>query len=318
MRHHLVECLRCPGDHRQRRCGEDEADEHEPDEERTGKDPLVLGARRLLHEPRARLAVAEADRLEDGDGEVDPQRLQRQERNAAEDVEDARSQERADEAEQARHLEADVAQEVVVQRATALDGLHDRREVVVGQDHHRGLLRDLGPGDPHRHADVGALQRGRVVHAVARHRDDVALAAEDVDEVDLVLRRDARDDADLVDPLVGLFVAPRRELGTGDRAALEPELACDRLCGDRVVAGDHPHLDAGILCARDRVACLGARRIHDPDERQQVQVLHLEEQVGVRVERGRDRSRAARSPGRAGPARPADRSRPGTSRGRPR
>ena len=175
--------------------------------------------------PARRLAVAETDRLEDGRREVDPQRLQRQERHAAEDVEDARSQERADEAEQARHLEADVAQEVVVQRAAPLDRLHDRREVVVGQDHDRGLLRDLGAGDPHRHADVGALQRRRVVHAVARHRDDVALAAEDVDEVDLVLGRDPRDDADLVDPRVGLIVAPRRELRAGDRAALEPELA---------------------------------------------------------------------------------------------
>ena len=104
--------------------------------------------------------------------------------------------------------------------------------------------------------------------------------------MDLVLRGDARDDADVVDPLVGLVVAPRRELGAGDRAALEPELAGDRLGGDRVVAGDHPHLDAGSLCPRDRVACLGARRIDDPDEGQQVQVLHLEEQVGVRVERG--------------------------------
>ena len=58
----------------------------------------------------------------------------------------------------AGHLEPDVADEVVVQRAAELDRLDDRREVVVGEDHHRGLLGDLGAGDAHRDADVGALE----------------------------------------------------------------------------------------------------------------------------------------------------------------
>ena len=54
------------------------------------------------------------------------------------------AEERRDEPEQAGHLEPDVADEVVVQGAAQLDRLDDRREVVVGEDHHRGLLRDLG------------------------------------------------------------------------------------------------------------------------------------------------------------------------------
>ena len=51
--------------------------------------------------------------------------------------------------------------------------LDDRREVVVGEDHVRGLAGDVGAVLPHRDADVRLAQRGRVVHAVARHRDDV-------------------------------------------------------------------------------------------------------------------------------------------------
>ena len=42
----------------------------------------------------------------------------------------------------------------------------------------------------HRHADVGVLQRQRVVHAVAGHRDDVALRLQRTDHRPLLLRRD--------------------------------------------------------------------------------------------------------------------------------
>ena len=115
-----------------------------------------------------------------------------------------------DEPEQAGHLEADVAHQVVVQRPALLHGAHDRREVVVGQDHHRGLLGDLGAGDAHGDADVGRLEGRRVVHAVAGHRDDMALAPQDLDEADLVLGRDPGDDPDVVDLAIGLLVGEWR------------------------------------------------------------------------------------------------------------
>ena len=264
--------------------GEDEADEGQPQEERSRQDLRVLGPGRLRHQPRARLAVAESDRLEDGHGEVDPEGLQRQERHAAEDVEDAGAEERGDEPEQARHLEPDVAHQVVVQGTALFDGAHDRREVVVRQDHHRGLLGDLGPGDAHGHADVGHLERRRVVHAVARHRHDMALAAEDLDQPDLVLRSDPGDDADVIDGGVGLVVGHRRELGAGDRPAHDPELAGDGLGGHRVIAGDHPDLDAGRVRLGDGVARLGAWRVDDADEGEELEVGHGRQQIGVRVE----------------------------------
>ena len=58
----------------------------------------------------------------------------------------------------------------------------DGGEVVVGEDHLRGFLGHLGPGDAHGHADVGGLQRRRVVDAVAGHRHDLALGLERVDD----------------------------------------------------------------------------------------------------------------------------------------
>ena len=131
-------------------------------------------ARRAPHQPGDRGVEAEPDREQHVDREVDPEDLQRCERAAVRDVEDAGADEGEDEAAQHDQLDAHVLHQVVVDPATALDRGHDRREVVVGQDHVAGFLRHLGARDPHRDADVGPLQGRRVVDPVARHRDDVA------------------------------------------------------------------------------------------------------------------------------------------------
>ena len=129
-----------------------------------------------------------------------------------------------------------------------------------------------------------ALERGGVVDAVTGHRDDVALPLQHVDEPHLVLRSDPGDDADLAHLCAELLVADRRELGAGQGAALDPELAGDRGRGRGVVAGDHPDPDAGVLAEGDRVPRLLARRVDDADEGEQRQVLHLREQVAAGVE----------------------------------
>jgi hypothetical protein len=56
-----------------------------------------------------------------------------------------------------------------------LHGRDDGGEVVVGQGHVRGLAAHLGPRDPHGDADIGLLQGGCVVDAIAGHGDDVAV-----------------------------------------------------------------------------------------------------------------------------------------------
>ena len=96
--------------------------------------------------------------------------------------------------------------DVVVDTASGLDRLHDRREVVVGEHHRRRLARDIRPRPSHRDADVGAAQGRRIVHSVARHRDDVALGAQRVRDAELRLRRAAREDQ------LGLFTQQPVEL----------------------------------------------------------------------------------------------------------
>src|SRR3954470_9161649 len=128
----------------ERRGRHDDAGDDEPACVIALEDRLLGLARAAVHDPFARRAVAQADRLEDLRGEVDPQRLRRQERDAGHDVEDAGAEEGQDHPGQRAHLEPDVLDEVVVEAAAELDGLDDRGEVVVREDHRRGLLGDLG------------------------------------------------------------------------------------------------------------------------------------------------------------------------------
>ena len=114
----------------------------------------------------------------------------------------------------------------------------------------------------------------------------MALALEDVDEADLLLGRHARDHADPVDLLVGLLVRHLRELRARDRTALDAELPRDRARRDRVVARDHPDLDPGVVRGGDRGLRRRARRVHDPDKRQQRETVRQREQVGAGIEVG--------------------------------
>ena len=84
-----------------------------------------------------------------------------------------------------------------------------------------------------------------------------------------------------------------------------------------MVAGDHAHLDPGLLAERDRVPRLLARRVDDADQGEQRQVLHLREQVAAGVEARRVDVARGRRRARAGPRRRGGRSRPGRGRGRP-
>ena len=79
----------------------------------------------------------------------------------------------------------------------------------------------------------------------------------------------------------------RLELGAADRAARDAELLRDRRGRDGVVAGDHPHLDAGLVRGRDRRLRRRPRRVDDPDQREHRHAVEQRQQVGGRVERAR-------------------------------
>ena len=60
-----------------------------------------------------------------------------------------------------------------MRRPVRTDADH-RREVVLGEHERGGLASDVGAALAHGDADVGGLERGRVVDAVAGHGDDLA------------------------------------------------------------------------------------------------------------------------------------------------
>ena len=64
--------------------------------------------------------------------------------------------------------------DVIEDDAPFFDRSRNRVEAVVLQDDGRGLFRDVRAANTHRHADVRFPQRGRVVHAVTQHGDDIA------------------------------------------------------------------------------------------------------------------------------------------------
>ena len=139
---------------------------------------------------------------------------------------------------------------------------------------------------PHGDADVGGLDRGGVVHAVAGHGDDVTLLPEGLDEQHLVLGRDASDHADVVDAGEPLLVAERGELRPEHRLARDAELLGDGGSGGHVVAGDHAHPDAGLLGVVDGRQRRLAGRVDHGDDRRHLEVGDVAEQVALGVEGG--------------------------------
>ena len=121
--------------------------------------------------------------------QVDPEDLDGQERHR--EADQGRDEHDQDLAEVAGQQEVDELADVVVDAPAFLDGGHDRGEVVVGDDHVRDFLGHVRAGDAHGHADVGLLDRRRVVDAVAGHGHDLAPPPPGPHDPELVLGRDA-------------------------------------------------------------------------------------------------------------------------------
>ena len=161
-------------------------------------------------------------------------------------------------------------------RAALAHRLDDGREVVVGEDHLRRLLGHLGAGDAHGDADVGRLQRRRVVDAVAGHRDDVAVGLQRVDDAQLVRRRDAGVDrasrARRRRSRPSSSASSSAPVSAGAPGSTMPRSAAMRAA----VRGWSPVIIITRMPARrasrDGHAGLGARRIDDADRADEDQV----------------------------------------------
>ena len=81
----------------------------------------------------------------------------------------------------------DCLADIVVNAATFAHRGDDGGKVVVLKHHIRGALGDVRARDAHAHADVGALDAGRVVDAVAGHSGDISFLFPSGDDPHLML-----------------------------------------------------------------------------------------------------------------------------------
>ena len=221
----------------------------------------------MVHDVGLEFFHAERDGGQGVADEVDPQELDGDEGGELPDAH--RKEDDDDFGDVGPEEEAHDLLDVGVDAAAFLDGVDDGREVVVGERHVGSALRNVGARDAHRAADVGGFQCGRVVDAVARHRDDLALLLPCLDDADLVFGRNARIDGDMFDFLIELFVAHGVEFCARDGSVAfeqDPQLPCDGGGGDDVVARDHDGLDARLAADGDGFLCLGARGVDHADE----------------------------------------------------
>ena len=82
----------------------------------------------------------------------------------------------------------------------------------------------------HRQPEVGLSEGGRVVDAVADHRDDPALGLQPADDVDLVLRQHLGHDVGRVDADLAATVAAAAALSPVSSTGRRPR---SRSCSDR-------------------------------------------------------------------------------------
>src|SRR5699024_5239230 len=185
--------------------------------------------------------------------------------------------------EDAQHLahvggqqELDGLADAVVDAAAFADRVDDGGKVVVGQHHVGHVLGHVGAGDAHADADVGGLDGGRVVDAVAGHGGDGAALLPGGDDADLVLGLHAGVDAVLGDGFGQFLIAEVVQLGAGDglvRAVDDAQLGGDGHGGVLVVAGDHDRADAGFTAFHDGGLDLRADRVDHAGQADEAQIL---------------------------------------------
>jgi len=124
-------------------------------------------------------------------------------------------------------------------------------------------------------ADIGLLERRRVVDAIAGHRDHRPCLPKRFDDAQLVLGIDACVDRHAGDRLQAVLGSQLVELGAGDGAAVgaDSELVRNHRRGARVIAGDHQGANAGAAGARDCISGFRPWRIDDAYQTGEHEVL---------------------------------------------
>ena len=294
-------------------CRERDREERQPDEDHApnpeaGQDRPVDRARRAAHHVELVRLERDDEAQRNGGHHVDPQHLRRGDRDG--EAEEDRHHDDQRLGDVGRQHEEDGLLDVVVDGAPFLHRRRDRGEVVVGQNHAGRFLGDLGALDPHGDADVGLLQSGSIVYAVARHRHDLLVGLDCLHQAELVLGARAREHVDIAYLLLQRRLVHVLDLGAGDRrlSVADAEHLGDRRGGDPVIAGDHGHADTAAMTFLHRLDRLLARRVEQTDQAEQDEVFRQVSRSEAARPSRRD-FRATRAPARARPGRRACRRR---------
>lgn len=121
------------------------------------EDFVTLAARRLQHDPFFCPLSAERERRETIRHQIKPEELNRQERRKRRPHNHGRDEDDEDLAYVAGKEEAYNLANVRIDDAPFLNGVDDRAEIVIGQDHVGGALGDIRPRNAHSDTDVGTL-----------------------------------------------------------------------------------------------------------------------------------------------------------------
>jgi hypothetical protein len=109
-------------------------------------------------------------------------------------------------AEIASQQEAEGTAEVAPEAAPLNKGLHESREVVVGEYHVGRVAGNLRPAAAHRDTDIGKAERRPVVDAIPRHGDGVTKALQALNNSQLIQWRGPGDDRHVLQAPVELGV----------------------------------------------------------------------------------------------------------------
>ena len=144
------------------------------------------------------------------------------------------------------------------------------------------VARDIG-GRHHRNADIGRVQRGRVVDAVAHVSDDVSASLERENDPVLLRRRDAREHRRLLREMAERRVVdPRDVLAGHDLLIVQPMRSADVTGDQLVIARQDLDGDAVALELRQHLADIREDRIGEADEAGQHEIGLVVARVGVR------------------------------------
>ncbi len=151
--------------------------------------------------------------------------------------------------------------------------MRDGGEVVVRQHDGARLLGRLGPLHAHGHADVGLLQRRRIVDAIAGHGDHLAIGLQRTYQTQLVFRAGTGEHPCLGDGLAHGRIVHQLQLRAGDRLDVlaHAQLPGDGAGGHTVVTGDHHHTNAGRAALGHRPDRLVTGWIDDAHQAEQGQ-----------------------------------------------